>query len=717
MSPSNYSQTNSAVVTVGSGSSNWSVSTGDNTPTAFTFTDQSGVATNTLFSSNILQITGINIASAVSISGSGSPQFRICSDSTCVAEVNTWGSGAQTITNNQYLQLRLTSGASYSIINSAIINVGLGASTWNVATLDNTPDAFSFTNQTSLNLNTSTASNTIQITGITMPSAVTISGSGTPEFRICDDASCYTILQDWGSAGQNISNNQYIQLRLTSSGSYATTDTVTVSIGAGTTNWTAKTKEQYALDASAGANGTISPTGTLTANQGDTQVYTFTPSAHYHVSNITVDGVSQTLANSYTFANIQAAHTISVAFAADTFTITATNGANGSVSPGTTTLGYNANQTFTISPYANFHIVDVLVDSVSVGAVGTYTFNNISANHTLAATFAASDITINSSAGANGTITPLGASSVTYGANQTFVINPYSGYQIAGVAVDSVSVGAVGSYTFNNVTTNHTINAWFAPIAFTLTYSAGANGFISGTPTQTVGYGANGTAVTATGNGIYAFGSWSDGSTQNPRTDTNVTTNITVTANFINPYTVECTPATAIGAKCGGGIKYADGYVAMPPGCTDVTNEPTCNVPGYLTDTVTKYYSASAFDEPADSLTNGRLNTNSLMGNPADNGSATDSLAPNDPAALYCFNMILNTKTDWYLPAKDELNVLYGQRVAVGGFFAGTYWSSSENTVTNVGYYAWNQNFSTGAQGGSNYKYSSSYYVRCIRAY
>ena len=65
-----------------------------------------------------------------------------------------------------------------------------------------------------------------------------------------------------------------------------------------------------------------------------------------------------------------------------------------------------------------------------------------------------------------------------------------------------------------------------------LTYTAGPNGLISGTSPQTVADGASGTAVTAVANSGFHFVNWSDTSTVNPRTDTNVTADISVTANF-----------------------------------------------------------------------------------------------------------------------------------------------------------------------------------------
>ena len=78
--------------------------------------------------------------------------------------------------------------------------------------------------------------------------------------------------------------------------------------------------------------------------------------------------------------------------------------------------------------------------------------------------------TISVSAGAHGNIVPAGSVSVANGANQSFSISADQNYQILDVLVDGVSVGAASSYSFENVTANHTISASFvsvdqAPIA------------------------------------------------------------------------------------------------------------------------------------------------------------------------------------------------------------------------------------------------------------
>ena len=74
------------------------------------------------------------------------------------------------------------------------------------------------------------------------------------------------------------------------------------------------------------------------------------------------------------------------------------------------------------------------------------------------------DPIITAKAGANGSITPSGNVTVKAGADQAFAIQPNSGYTVSKVLVDGTDVGAVTSYTFKNVTANHTIEAVFAKV-------------------------------------------------------------------------------------------------------------------------------------------------------------------------------------------------------------------------------------------------------------
>ena len=118
-----------------------------------------------------------------------------------------------------------------------------------------------------------------------------------------------------------------------------------------------------------------------------------------------------------------------------------------------------------MTPDTGYQVNDVLVDGSSVGAVNSYTFTNVTAQHTISVDFALippPTYVITASAGANGTISPSGDLDVTQGDDITFTMTPDSGYQVNDVLVDGISVGAVTSYPFNNVAGPHTISVEFS---------------------------------------------------------------------------------------------------------------------------------------------------------------------------------------------------------------------------------------------------------------
>jgi hypothetical protein len=81
-------------------------------------------------------------------------------------------------------------------------------------------------------------------------------------------------------------------------------------------------------------------------------------------------------------------------------------------------------------------------------------------------------------------------------------------------------------------------------------------------------------------------------------------------------------------------------------------------------------------------------------------------------AADICANLTLNGYSDWFLPSVNELNQLYINRVAIGGFSADLYWSSTEYS----GVYAWTQSFANGIQFYAGVKYIEAK-VRPVRAF
>jgi type IV pilus assembly protein PilY1 len=136
---------------------------------------------------------------------------------------------------------------------------------------------------------------------------------------------------------------------------------------------------------------------------------------------------------------------------------------NGSISPyGLISVPDGGSKTFAILPDPGYTISDVLVDSISIGAVSSYTFNNIREDHTIFATFSATGLfVITANAGSNGLISPSGPTEVAPGANKTFTMIANAGYLVDEVLVDGKKKGALTSYTFESVDDHHSISVTF----------------------------------------------------------------------------------------------------------------------------------------------------------------------------------------------------------------------------------------------------------------
>ena len=193
----------------------------DTTPDAFNFTDQYEVPANTLTTSNTLTISGIDVGAAVTVSGFDSPQIRI--------NGGAWTTSG-TITNGQTLQVRLTTPMNSSqSVHFATVTVGGVSDTWNVYTADVQPDFFSFSNQTDVPLSDLITSNTVTVTGISIPASVEVlanethaCGDGSPQISINGGA--------WTTFG-TITDGQTLQVRMTSACALSTYLEAQVHIG------------------------------------------------------------------------------------------------------------------------------------------------------------------------------------------------------------------------------------------------------------------------------------------------------------------------------------------------------------------------------------------------------------------------------------------------------------------------------------------------------
>ncbi len=280
----------------------------------------------------------------------------------------------------------------------------------------------------------------------------------------------------------------------------------------------------YTLTYTAGANGSISGSTPQMVNYGSSgSAVTAVANTGYHFVQWS-DGLTS---NPRTDSGVSAAISVSASFAINTYTLTYTAGSNGTIS-GTTpqNVNHGSNGTaVTAVPNTGYHF-----DQWSDGSTtNPRTDSSVSANITVFASFAINTYTLTYTAGANGSISGSTTQVVNHGSNGSAV----TALANANYHFVQWSDGVLtATRTDSSVSADKSVSAMFAINTYTLTYTAGSNGSISGSTTQVVNHGSNGSAVTAAPNAGYHFVQWSDGSTVNPRTETNVTADMAVNATF-----------------------------------------------------------------------------------------------------------------------------------------------------------------------------------------
>ena len=137
---------------------------------------------------------------------------------------------------------------------------------------------------------------------------------------------------------------------------------------------------------------------------------------------------------------------------------------------GSANVTINGN-TYSSSSSLSIDLGTSLINSLSVSAKGRNFFSRgtVSITNIVYTVNYVFKHTITASASEGGTISESGEIKVDDGVTKTFTFTPNEGYKISDVLVDGVSVGAVSSYTFSNITSNHTLSVTFKIISATLT--------------------------------------------------------------------------------------------------------------------------------------------------------------------------------------------------------------------------------------------------------
>ena len=258
-------------------------------------------------------------------------------------------------------------------------------------------------------------------------------------------------------------------------------------------------EEQYTVTASSDSEeqGSIDPTE-ATVDAGDDLPFTIHAEDGCALDYITVnDDVvysnndpENAFTGSWTLEDIREDSEVVAYFGADEdedgvpdepsyWTIEASAGSGGGIDPeGDVFVPDGGDQRFDFDPDRGYEIDRVRVDGDSERVRSSYTFEEVTENHTIRVTFTETDeggdddddddddggityLTITATAGEGGSISPDGRVQVAYDRNKSFIIQADQGYELADVLVDGRSVGAVGRYTFEKVHKNHTITAVF----------------------------------------------------------------------------------------------------------------------------------------------------------------------------------------------------------------------------------------------------------------
>jgi hypothetical protein len=218
----------------------------------------------------------------------------------------------------------------------------------------------------------------------------------------------------------------------------------------------------------------------------------------------------------------------------------------GSINPlGYITVEAGKWQNFSIIPEDSHSIDDVIINGTSFGSIDFYNFTNVYSNQTIEVLFTKKTFNIEITANSNGTTMPSKSDILEYGDNKIMIFSPASGFHISDVLVDNSSMGPLHEFTFYNITSNHTVEAFFEINLYSIEVSYQGNGNIIPGSISEVEYGSsqNFQIVPAEGNHIedVKINNISIGAVEN-YTLTNITNNQTIHAIFeVNKYRINAT--------------------------------------------------------------------------------------------------------------------------------------------------------------------------------
>jgi len=209
----------------------------------------------------------------------------------------------------------------------------------------------------------------------------------------------------------------------------------------------------FTINASAGSGGSITPSGSVVVDYGQTQQFDFTANLGYHVSKVLVDNASEGNPSYYLFSNIQANHAINVSFALNTYNVTALTDAHSTITPGNVSINHGENQQFNITADSGYNVSRVYVDGEDQGGVSQYNLTNVQGNHTISVisetlkSTSASTSTTNSTSGNSQSTQDPDSPPQNHPSTETTETNPFTA-QTALVTIAIITLIAVILFAF-----------------------------------------------------------------------------------------------------------------------------------------------------------------------------------------------------------------------------------------------------------------------------
>ncbi len=341
--------------------------------------------------------------------------------------------------------------------------------------------------------------NVISLHGTPSPSGLTTNNwntlvNATVNSPVTDGASTQYVCTGWAGSGSAPVSG------LTTNTSFNITNNSTLGW-----NW----KTQYMFNAVSGGNGSVVASNGWNDAGTPGVTATATPSNGYSFTGWT-GSISAT--NNPIILTMNQAYSITANFTIKTYTINASAVANGSITPsGITTVNHGVNTNYNINPSANYHVADVLVDSVSIGPTNSYTFVNVTNNRTISASFAINTFTLTVNT-AYGTANPSGLTTNNWNAfinasvNSPIPDGASTQYVCTGWAGSgSAPVSGITTNTSFNITANSVIT-WNWQTQYWLDTTAGANGTIN--VADSWRNSGSAVVITPTANSGYRFAGW-----------------------------------------------------------------------------------------------------------------------------------------------------------------------------------------------------------------